>query len=161
MRPGAIFVLALSFLPLCGISAEPSKLGGDDRYFIAEVSYNFGIPACTLAGVLLQEGGTVGKDQVHQYSVDIGLAQIRKGGAWTRYFLQEYGITEQDLRSNRYMAILAAGYILWRERESTGSLPEAIAAYHRGYANRLDERGLKYLSNVVKRMQLARDRALC
>lgn len=157
-------VLTSGLLFLSGIAygADESRVNQEDRYFIIEVASNFRLPACILAGVLLQEGGTVGKDQVHRYSIDMGLAQIRKGGAWQKHFLINYGITEEELRSNRYIAILAAGYILWKERESTKSLAEAIGAYHRGYANRMDSKGYKYTRSVVmSRAGLAESQGLC
>lgn len=153
-----MFLIRITFFWLISIRA----LGFPSDYwdYIEQTSHFFGVGDCVIAGILRQEGGTAGHYTEHSNgAVDIGLAQINKGGAWMRRFVDEYGFTEEQIRDNPYLSILLVGYIVYQERRATGDVLEAISAYHTGFGSRRSPRGVRYAEGVLSHAKdLARNR---
>lgn len=113
----------------------------------------FGINSCFILGILEQEGGSVGSDTYHRNgSIDTGLAQINRNGAWMRYFSDKYQIEYDAIKDNPFISIMLVAYILREELNKTNDYIYMLSAYHVGYGKRETTQGLRYSKQVLERI---------
>jgi hypothetical protein len=133
----------------------------DTKSALIDAARTFNINPCLIQAMLIQEGGTVGKDSYHSNgAVDIGIAQINKDGAWNRYY-NKLGITTEMIRDNPLISVLVMPHILQIEYSKSGDLIQAISAYHRGFGNRDTIRGYRYAQSVLSHFDVLVKRQLC
>jgi soluble lytic murein transglycosylase-like protein len=103
-----------------------------------------------VAGILAQEGGTVGKRHYNSNGTyDIGPMQINS--IWLAT-LARYGVAEPDILYNGCANVYVGTWILRQEiNRSPGNLPQAVGSYHSKTAIYRD-RYLKSLSLKLSAM---------
>ena len=133
-------------------SANSFSFSNEINFYISDVSKTLNIDSCLLKAILIQEGGTNGEDTIHgDGSIDTGLGQIHKNGAWMKLLEDKFNITHKQLRDNPGVNIFGAGYALKTELSRTNDVVLAVSAYRKGYGNRFSLTGLKYAKEVFKK----------
>lgn len=124
--------------------------------YVYDSSEFFYLESCMYLAALTQEGGEVGVETIHSNgNIDIGPAQISKGGAWEKLFLREYGISSEKIRDNGEINILFGAFILSKElSRNEGDMIFALSSYHRGYGNRKGSLGIRYAKKVISHYRI-------
>jgi hypothetical protein len=143
-----ILVLCLS----CNVQAK--ALTTMETSCLVAATNAYGVNIDVFKAILAAEGAA--ENQIIHHSngaVDIGRAQLNKGGSWYNYFIK-VGITKDSLENNSCVNILVGVHILDNEKKLVnGNLPLAIGNYHRGYSKTFTISRMRYFERVNTHFQ--------
>jgi hypothetical protein len=144
------------FIGLLAISSnlQAKTLTQMENYCLIVATNAYNVNIDVYRAILAQEGADENQIVHHPNgAVDIGRAQLNKGGSWYKFFINA-GISKEALENNSCVNILGGVHAFDEEKRLVNNnIPLAIGNYHRGYSKTFTKSRMKYFESVNRHFQ--------